>query len=168
MILIRVFAQTCWDRPLGWMRRLILNMCFGREKFLFFWLNTQSLKILCIVTLSSVQVYINVQECKLLYTSAMCIMFSIRKCRLPVLSQFLIIPILVFVTVLTIYLSDLVELFILCCSGASLLSFLYFYTVFNLICFYCTVLFKLFLSYQDASSTHWLASMWNMPWWNKC
>lgn len=36
---------------------------------------------------------------------------------------FFLIPILVFVTVLTIYLSNLVELFILCCSGASLLSF---------------------------------------------
>lgn len=32
-------------------------------------------------------------------------------------------PILVFVTVLTIYLSKMVELFILSCRGASLLSF---------------------------------------------
>lgn len=36
---------------------------------------------------------------------------------------FSLILILVFVTVLTIYLSYLVELFILCCSGASLPSF---------------------------------------------
>lgn len=43
------------------------------RKVSYFWLNTQSLKILCIVILCSVQMYLYVQECKMLYT-AFCVL----------------------------------------------------------------------------------------------
>lgn len=68
--------------------------------------------------------YKNVNCCIQCFCVFCVVFYNIMWNTLPILSlYFLLITILVFVTVLTIYLSYLVELFILCCSGASLLSF---------------------------------------------
>lgn len=75
---------------------------------------------------------------------------------LSILSQYfcLILFLILIVTVFTIYLSNLVELFIVCCSGASLPSFCTFIQFLILIYYYYAIMFKLLLQHQDASSTH--------------
>lgn len=108
----------------------------------------------------------------LLYT-VLCVLCCFLQYNVDYFTNFItiifwFILILVFVTVLTIYLSNLVELFILCCSGASLLSFctfiqfLFLFTIIIIIIIIIThQLFSAALNHVSylrlISNVHWVA-----------
>lgn len=134
-----------WD---GQFRTCALGFKKKKKKVSYFWLNTQSCQILCIVTLCSVQVYINVQECKLLYTLLLCIiLFPAIWCK--ILYQFYHYIFAHSYSSICHSIDYLFKLlggsiyFVLQRSKSPIL--LYFYTVFILIYYYYSIMFKLLL-----------------------